>query len=133
MMRTAAQLLCAAACGRQVKTVVSDTVTCTILDVSLVRVVQASPVRRTYTVNLADFIWNAVVCRHAVPLRACNLIGTGEKYVYYHALHLLHSYKLQPKLLFHDVACMYASWEQRSAPRLARQPMLPFWLAQIRW
>ena len=78
---------------------------------------QASPVRRTYTVNLADLIWNAVVCRHVVSLRACNLIGTGEKYVYYHALHLLHSYKLQPKLLFHDVACMYAPWEQRSAPK----------------
>ncbi|KAK9795482.1 hypothetical protein WJX73_003008 [Symbiochloris irregularis] len=54
------------------------------------------------------------VCKHGIPHRACNLIGTGEKFFYSHLMRTDYCYQQQPYAISHDVNCMYSTWEQRT-------------------
>lgn len=58
---------------------------------------------------------SAAVCRHGCPIKACNLIQTGERYSYLHYIvteHLLRDAQTS-RYIYIDIACRYEAWCNR--------------------
>ena len=109
-----AQMLSVVACGRLVRNAESGTAACRSPAASLVSSSQIAVQLCLAWACAPVYPVCAGVCRHGIPPVALNMPGTGEKFVLYHFLRM-HLYPMEPKTIYHDVACMYAPWEQRQA------------------
>ena len=62
---------------------------------------------------------HAGTCRHVSPLKAVNLVGTGERYAYAMFLLVHHFYAMAPKFIFQDIACKHQAWRARVQQRIS--------------
>ena len=58
-------------------------------------------------------VLNAATCRHCMPLKAVNLVGTGERYGYSHYLLTDLFYDMGVKFIHQDIACKHQPWRKR--------------------
>ena len=66
---------------------------------------------------------HAGVCRHVLPLKAVNLVGTGERYAYAMYLLVHHFYAMAPQFVFQDIACKHQVWRLRVQQSIQELPV----------